>query len=532
MAMSLKWVPFAAGLALAGMAVSAPASAATRLVKNQSAAAGLKLMSQLNVIVFDYMDASHDVEGKAWIGGDLRGNAWNVGIGNAKQGAVASNFSTLTVGGRHSGGTVNVNNGVNGKAGTVGGNGSYGVTFAGDSNGFNLNSGTTGRVKVGGSVNGKVQLGAGSSLLVGRNIASDLTLGSGSVARVGGSIGGNTTLASGVAGRETRLTVGGNTGQINGSDRNVIQVGGNVNGANLGTGSQLTMSGALTGNFNLNGDKNTVVRLGRYTGNSNPLNNGQTVYVGNAGTNKTGWFFSQPKPAAPAPIATADLPNVSAPTAVMLSDLTALSAHLKTLPTNGSNSIVKTAAGPGSTTYDWLFKTGAAATSDGYAVFNVTAGQLLGTTGGSVRNIGFDLGGTSAALPIVVNITGAGASTWNWNLNALGSAYGSALNQQIIWNFADATGTLNFNTLVHGSVLALGATVTNVTPIEGSVVARIFKQGGEVHLGTYNGNDRIVETVEDNPPAVPEPASWATMLIGFGFVGSMIRRRRGTLATA
>jgi hypothetical protein len=34
------------------------------------------------------------------------------------------------------------------------------------------------------------------------------------------------------------------------------------------------------------------------------------------------------------------------------------------------------------------------------------------------------------------------------------------------------------------------------------------------------------------PAAVPEPASWAMMLGGFGLVGGALRRRRTTLAHA
>lgn len=35
----------------------------------------------------------------------------------------------------------------------------------------------------------------------------------------------------------------------------------------------------------------------------------------------------------------------------------------------------------------------------------------------------------------------------------------------------------------------------------------------------------------EHPPAVPEPGTWATMLLGFGLTGWMIRRRRRTLAS-
>ncbi|WP_418895818.1 PEPxxWA-CTERM sorting domain-containing protein [Sandaracinobacteroides sayramensis] len=35
-----------------------------------------------------------------------------------------------------------------------------------------------------------------------------------------------------------------------------------------------------------------------------------------------------------------------------------------------------------------------------------------------------------------------------------------------------------------------------------------------------------------NPGAVPEPATWAMMIAGFGLVGSVARRRRETLRSA
>ena len=34
----------------------------------------------------------------------------------------------------------------------------------------------------------------------------------------------------------------------------------------------------------------------------------------------------------------------------------------------------------------------------------------------------------------------------------------------------------------------------------------------------------------EHPPVVPEPATWASMLLGFGLTGLMIRRRRRTLS--
>jgi len=65
-----------------------------------------------------------------------------------------------------------------------------------------------------------------------------------------------------------------------------------------------------------------------------------------------------------------------------------------------------------------------------------------------------------------------------------------------------------------------GATVTGVNPAR--VLARF-----------ENGNPAIIaSSVGDisNPGVIPEPATWAMMILGFGFVGFAARRRRGTVA--
>lgn len=49
---------------------------------------------------------------------------------------------------------------------------------------------------------------------------------------------------------------------------------------------------------------------------------------------------------------------------------------------------------------------------------------------------------------------------------------------------------------------------------------------------TSNGSDSVAETwfVRNGGGAVPEPATWAMMIIGFGAAGSMIRRRKAVVA--
>ncbi len=93
----------------------------------------------------------------------------------------------------------------------------------------------------------------------------------------------------------------------------------------------------------------------------------------------------------------------------------------------------------------------------------------------------------------------------------------------MIWNFTDAS-NLNLNTAVYGSILAPHATVANNGPINGTVVAKIFNQSAEVHLGTYARNIDFLPS--EASTAMPEPGTWALMIVGFGLIGSTMRRRQ------
>lgn len=128
---------------------------------------------------------------------------------------------------------------------------------------------------------------------------------------------------------------------------------------------------------------------------------------------------------------------------------------------------------------------------------------------------------------VVINVTGAGPQALANSTN-FASAFG--LGTSVIWNFTQAT-TLNFAAQNwFGSVLALHTTdVWNASAIEGSMVfGGTFHQEGEVHTDTF-GDFRFPP---ENPgiPGVPEPATWAMMIMGFGAAGSMIRRRRAVAA--
>jgi hypothetical protein len=84
------------------------------------------------------------------------------------------------------------------------------------------------------------------------------------------------------------------------------------------------------------------------------------------------------------------------------------------------------------------------------------------------------------------------------------------------------------NLLMQVTVTAVGATVGYDSFFQAdssiSVTQRLYDNAGGVEANDALG---LVTRFND---AVPEPASWALMILGFGGVGSVIRRRRETLA--
>jgi hypothetical protein len=86
-----------------------------------------------------------------------------------------------------------------------------------------------------------------------------------------------------------------------------------------------------------------------------------------------------------------------------------------------------------------------------------------------------------------------------------------------------------------GSPIALGANPFNTDLIEnyalagqtwGAGIYTLTVQGTRGDSGSFGGN------VAFEAAAVPEPATWAMMLLGFGAIGFSLRRRRSSLAFA
>jgi len=302
------------------------------------------------------------------------------------------------------------------------------------------------------------------------------------------------------------LTVGGNATNVqvnNGIGLSSITavVGGNATGVQMNNGSAtavLEVAGNVNAqNFNPN-SKKTI----RYGGTISGQQTQDKPYETHDTTLKAG--------------GTADLKAaITTATNNYMSELSTLSQVLGALtPTTTLNVANQNA----------IQFTTPTSTAGGYVVADLTAAQAQALASGT-----FILP-TSIATNNTLIINVEGVSSFTFGANETGN--GSAIQQNIIWNFTDAT-TVTVNTAVYGSILAPKATIGGNSPINGSVVAKVFQSNGEVHLGTFNGNTGfLVEPPRTGvghgggPSAVPEPASWMTMFAGFGILGSLIRRQR------
>lgn len=451
------------------LSVSLPAAAATG-----DARQALRSMQALNLIVLEDYHASADVEGKTYVGGNLSGSA-TLGIGtsaNPGQTNIENGFhSTLAVGGNVSG-QVNLNHG-------TGAGDNFGAYVAGSVNGLNVNANGAPVTVHAGSLANNINLGNGGKLYVAGNV-NGINAGTGSTIRVGGSAtSGNYNIGNG-----SNLEIVGSISNLNLGSGSTGKVGGNVSNVNGASGAALYVHGSISGNANTNG-----------------------------ATFAQNYAYTPGNPAPTAPV----VESLAASTAQLKADVLALSTAL------GGLTIV---SNPSTITYGSQGPTFHAVDSGaGYAVFNVS--ETIFTYG----EVNYDF--ANATMPVIINVINSDAAlhaamsaTYNWNLNPVGGA-NSEHSQQVIWNFTDAS-TLNLNRAVYGSILAPSATVSNNGPVNGSVVAKIFNQSGEVHLGTYGGD---VEFIPSDAIAVPEPATWLQMITGFGLAGALLRRRRGLVIT-
>ena len=109
------------------------------------------------------------------------------------------------------------------------------------------------------------------------------------------------------------------------------------------------------------------------------------------------------------------------------------------------------------------------------AVFTVTAAQLESWHGLSLN--------ANSATSIIINVTGGGDINLTNGLNLNGGFSSNASN--VIWNFENASTVETPGW--YGTVLAVDATVSNSSAIDGTVVADAVNASGEIHNYSYAG---------------------------------------------
>lgn len=116
---------------------------------------------------------------------------------------------------------------------------------------------------------------------------------------------------------------------------------------------------------------------------------------------------------------------------------------------------------------------------------------------------------------IVINVHGGAGSSIN--VMATMNTFRSS-RSDIVWNFVDATSTINVQRQIEGSVLAVGAHLNMSAVIEGSVAALSANMNGqEFHIPGFEGTP---------PPSTMIPLPSAALLGSAGLLVIGTRRRR------
>lgn len=147
----------------------------------------------------------------------------------------------------------------------------------------------------------------------------------------------------------------------------------------------------------------------------------------------------------------------------------------------------------------------------GLVFFDLNASDLVGING-----LNFNV---NSAATVIINLAGQTGGTLS-NYGFLGNYQAS----RTLFNFVDATSLSLSGLGFYGSILAPDAAVTGAYgQINGSVMAQSYSGPGQVNLAAFNG---ALPTAGGAAAAIPEPASWAMMILGVGAVGAVLRRRR------
>lgn len=169
---------------------------------------------------------------------------------------------------------------------------------------------------------------------------------------------------------------------------------------------------------------------------------------------------------------------------------------------------------PSSTSFDALMTltatTGAATTAGSLAILPVLTGTLNFTAVSPVT-----WGGHTGTNLLSVSFTGGAFTSL---LAGSTATYGNSTPPNVV-NF-----TSDFLDFTGSTVRDIALAVDAINPPVGTLFG-----GGRLHTGSVSGNFGA-DISSGSPQGVPEPASWALMLGGFGLAGIVLRsqRRRNT----
>jgi choice-of-anchor A domain-containing protein len=155
-------------------------------------------------------------------------------------------------------------------------------------------------------------------------------------------------------------------------------------------------------------------------------------------------------------------------------------------------------------------------TGSGLSVFNMTEAEFEGASQNQQLLVTLPSDAT-----LVINVAGTDID-FNRNFNRFSG------DNRVLFNFYEAE-TIDIGRQFSGSVLGVFADITggNSGNIDGTVVGNNVWQNanGEIHNNYFQGD---LSGVGSSGPVstAPEPATWAMLILGFGLVGAMLRRRR------
>ncbi len=164
-------------------------------------------------------------------------------------------------------------------------------------------------------------------------------------------------------------------------------------------------------------------------------------------------------------------------------------------------------------------------TLNGSFLTYAASSNLPQITGNDLNQYGFTVSGLSSAYNATTRTV-----TYS-NVTGTINGYGA-----VVQNLAPTTLTVTFDPLfataaILGSLVSAGplhptgfpaGDIVDFTPANGAAITGLYTSNG-VQGGSVTGAITFA-----SPAAVPEPASWAMMLGGFGAVGCAMRRRQRT----